>query len=348
LERTRQYAGKLSKNPSNILSSIYADYDALQLMQGRKYAESFPVDPNDLLGSNYYDLAYTLYQIYYRIGDTYWRDKARTVATAWRDGVNNQAVVKYMNGDWGAGPAVPPSRSLATLGLAVLAVENNDAQARAMVKLHSDLELYRLSTYRGDEAWLPGGDARESGYMLMNFIAATVVGYDHRTDARRLLDIILAHQQTDGHWNNYSKDVPSDCSNNGYGAFVLHYMTGLLMEGLIMYDQVFGDPRILPAIEKSVAWTWQNGWVPTAKAFNYADVNCGSVGAYPTSNLTGLIIPAWGYAYAKTHHDVYKTQGDQILKGFVEQGVPAIYGVKQFSQMFRSSPKYLGYIAVAR
>jgi hypothetical protein len=60
----------------------------------------------------------------------------------------------------------------------------------------------------------------------------------------------------------------------------------------------------------------------------------------PYPNLSGLFLPAWSYLAAKTGDPKYLTQGTQILQGQVYEGGLAIWGVKQFSQMFRSSSRY--------
>jgi hypothetical protein len=89
--------------------------------------------------------------------------------------------------------------------------------------------------------------------------------------------------------------------------------------------------------------------------------------------LNGLILPAFGYLYLKTGDPKYKTQGDQILNGMEQYGLQfpiadvAVHGpyprcvengtipgpdpgfaitqVKEFSQQYRSSSRYMGYLA---
>ena len=138
--------------------------------------------------------------------------------------------------------------------------------------------------------------------------------------------------------------------------YTLNYMMGLLMEALIMYDRAFGDSRIVPALQAGTNWLWTTQWVPTVPtssppfgAFKYADINSGSVNTAPYADLSGLILPAWGYLYSKTQASSYATQGQTILNGLVagagQPGIPGagIYNVKQFNQQFRSSPRYLGF-----
>jgi len=179
---------------------------------------------------------------------------------------------------------------------------------------------------------------------LMAAVAATLLGDNHRAVADRLVNEILKRQRPNGQWVGYSDLVPDSCSNDGQGAFTLNYMTGILMEGLILYDRAFGDARILPAIQKSLNWLWTTQWVPAQQAFQYADVNCGSVGTYPAADLTGLIWPAWGYAEYLTGNATIFTQGQAIFQGFVTVGVSSIPSVKHYDQLFRSSSHYLGYI----
>jgi hypothetical protein len=127
----------------------------------------------------------------------------------------------------------------------------------------------------------------------------------------------------------------------------VNYMNGILMEALIMYDRGIGDPRILPAMRKAVDWTWSTQWVAAAQGFHYADrVVPNWADTTPFPNLNGLLLPAWGHLYANTGDPRYLDQGNKILKGLVEVGGQQIWGVKQFTQMFRSSSRYLGYVAL--
>jgi hypothetical protein len=312
-------------------------YDALQLTQGRIYAEGFPPPGIDSIASaNFYDLALTLYQIYYRTGDPYWLTRARRVAIAWRDS-DNLAAVEKLNADEirsYEGGALS-GRIMSTLGLAILAVESNDTRARKLVNEQCLFQFWSVG-----KSALGYFDQRETGYTLMAFVAATILGYDQATNARRQLDIVLAAQRPDGRWatgiwpTNIGPDSP----------LTMNYMTGILMEALILYDRAIGDQRILPAILKGLQWLWNTQWVSAAQAFQYT--NTASDGTYPVAVLNGLLLPAWGYAYYKTGDPKYREQGNQILRRLVETGGNEIHGSKQFAQMFRSSSRYLGYIAL--
>jgi hypothetical protein len=215
-------------------------YDQLQLSQGRKYAEGFPEFPNELLSSNYYDLAFTLYQIYYRTGDPYWRDKARFVARTWRDAPDNQSIAPCMNGQWSTCRDVPSPRQMSTLGLAVLTLEADDGQARSIVHWHARLV---------EAGWMAWWDPRENGYALMALVASTILGDDHRTTALQQLDLILSQQQADGSW--IAPGTSDDCPR-GY-THPPTFMTGILLEALVLYDRAIGDARILPAFKRTAS-----------------------------------------------------------------------------------------------
>jgi hypothetical protein len=314
--------------------SVVEAYDAALLDMGQYYAGTFPELPDDMINSNYYDLALVLYTAYYRTQDSYWRDQARHVARLWRDAVNNRAVAAYLDGDWSLGSRVPPPRGMATLGLALFALEAGDAEARRMVHLHARLIEQRWVNSDGDYGLdnpiMPMGDPREAGYGLTALVASTLLGEDHKPAARRLLNSILSHQNANGRWQGWVE------SGNVY---TNNFMTGLLMESLAFYDRVIGDARILPAIERAMAWTWNTQWMASTRSFKYdADGN----DATPAPALNGLFLPGWAHAYARTGKAQYREQAEQILRGLVDRGLDEIWGVKQFSQVYRSSSQYLG------
>ena len=307
-------------------------YDLYALRRGKPIAAAFPSKPDDLVSSNYYDLALTLYTVYYRSGDPYWLEQARRVAGIWRDSPNNRNIDRYLAGDFSVGPTIPPPRSLSTLGLAILASEADDPQARHVVDDHARL----VENVYGFQ-W---SDPREAGYSLMALVASTVLGDDHRAGARQMLDVALANQKSDGRWEGTSDLVPA-------GPFVLNYMTGLLMEGLVLYDRAIGDPRIVPALRKGVDWTWSTQWVSRSQAFQYANINSGSVNTQPAPDLNGLMLPAWGYLFSATGDTRYRDQGNQIFQG-LSNVIPSVTGdEKHYAQIYRSSGRYLGFLTQA-
>jgi hypothetical protein len=347
-------------------------YDTWQLTQVQKTVNGFKSDPLALVTTvaksttmmwNYYDLALSCYLLYYRTGDTAWRDAARTVAVAWRNNdLNSNTIISvdggialYLAGQYWLNPPtntigrqVPPPRDFSTLGIAIHAVETGDTASRSIVNEQALL---------GERNWAQFIDGsvndgmRESAYSLMAMLSSTLLGDDHRATALVSLNGFLAGQKSDGRWEDTDTGAQVPALH-----FTQAFMMGLVMESLIMYDRVIGDPRIIPALTAATAYLWNTLWVPVVPnssppfgAFQYANINSGTVNTNPYANLSGLIVPAWGYLYAKTGNTVYKTQGDAALSGMVAGGAQAaipgsgIYDSKQSNQEFRSSPRYLGW-----
>ena len=324
-------------------------YDKLQVTQAGVYApggsRGFP-QFSTIYDSNYYDLALALYLLSYRIpGDTTWLKGARTVAERWASDPYSLASTS------GA-----PPRTYSTLGLAVYYLDTGSTKAKAVVNSQAAHAARYFGVYDGGSK-----DMRESAYALMAMIASTIIGGDdHSADALKSLNGLLAGQMSDGRWQNHDNcAVYKNCTPMvPAGYYTLNYMMGLVLEALIMYDRAFGDSRIVPALKAGTNWLWSTQWVPvvpgsspTFGAFQYGDINSGSVNTEPSANLSGLIVPAWGYLYARTQNSTYATQGQTILNGMVagngQLGISGagIYNVKQFNQEFRSSPRYVGFVA---
>jgi hypothetical protein len=349
-------SGTLVNPPSEALGKLLgpmvpagkdtAAYDKVLLERGKAIADAFPGKPTmDLSGDGridvgdylFYDLPLVLYRNYYRTNDPYWRDKAREAAKAWRDYPGNQKMAKYNAGEWKLWPELNHQpRCFGTLGMAVLALESNDAEARKVVNSQAKLidAVWMHGQYQSlTNAVMPIGDPRECGYALMALTASTVLGDDHKKAAKELLDKIIEKQKPDGQW------LSSDDKVEG-GGYTSNFMTGILNESLVFYDRAIGDARIAPAIEKNLAWTFKTQWVKADKGFKYH-----SVGETQTDGvLGGLMVQAWGYAYAKTGKQEYLDQGKEIMAGVTGRGFNEIWGPKQYCQIFRSSPMYFGQV----
>ncbi|MDQ8175723.1 MAG: hypothetical protein P2976_09050 [Gemmatimonadota bacterium] len=321
-------------------------YDTTMLARGAAFADVQGAKPDkDLNGDGkvdvgdhlFYDLPLVLYKLHYRSGDPAWRERARAAAVAWREYPGNRKIVPYLAGAWKLWPElVNQPRCMGTMGLAVLALEADDAEARKLVDAHARLieSAWMHGTYQslGDPV-MPFGDPRESGYGLIALVASTVLGDNHRPAAKELLDRILERQQADGQWLAKDAKAPGGgCTSN--------FMTGILTEALVLYDRAIGDPRILPAVERNLAWTWKTQWVAAERGFQYHAVG----ETRPDGLLGGLMVQAWGFAYARTGNRAYLDQGHEIMRGLTGRGLGEIWGVKQYAQAFRSSPNFLGYI----
>lgn len=325
-----------------------AALDDIAFKRGREYADALPIrhttDVNgdgavDYSDAYFYDLPLILYRNYYRSGEAIWREKARSTSASWRDYPGNQKMRKYLEGDWKLWrEVVNQPRCFNTLGLAVFALESDDAVAKGIVFDHANQieKVWMYGEYQSlKHPVMALGDPRECAYGLMALLAATVVGQDHRKGAAELLDHILKSQKPDGQWQSPDGDAPG-------GGYSSNYMVGLLTESLLLYERVIGDARILAAIEKNLAWTWSTQWSGESEGFQYHSVK--ETGAQPA--LNGLMLPAWGYAYYKTGKAAYLEQGNRIAAGLAGKGSKDMWGVKQYNQFFRSSAQFAGYVAL--
>ena len=121
-----------------------------------------------------------------------------------------------------------------------------------------------------------------------------------------------------------------------------NYMTGLVHDALIKYyTYVTPDPRIPPAIKKTLDWMWATQWVSSAQAFKYLSDLTSSGGTDPSPDLNLLIVTGYGWYYWYSRDATYKTRGDAVFSG----GVIGAYldGYKQFNQNYYASYRYLFY-----
>jgi hypothetical protein len=319
--------------------SPYAAFDSAQQSLSASYAASWPQQPGDLVSSYYYDLGLSLYHTALRTGDAARLAEAREVTREWRDSPALQSLHPCMEQpgnpfNYALCDGIPAARNIALGGVAVLALEAGDAEASSLLDLYA--RYVRLKT--DEDFW---DDPRENGYKLMYLTAAVAMGYDHRALVKTLLDTSLAQQRADGSWAIQA--TYEGCSYQ----YPENFMLGLLMEGLILYDRVIGDPRILPAVRKTADWLWATQWNASLLAFRYSPPQAeGCIPGSPSTHLlSGLYLPGWGYLLARTGQAAYATQAEAIFQGLVQQGLPNIGtgNVKFFNQVFRSSSQYLGY-----
>jgi hypothetical protein len=332
-------------------------------------ARGFPQSPI-ITDANFYDLAYVVYQVFFRTGDTKWRDAARTIARAYRDSPSGdvRVLTRKVRGDYGyAGEeAIPPPRSASTVGLAVLAAETGDTKAREIVHAHA--RIFRCWG-QGDAGW----DLRESAYSLMAALAAVALGdgdaphnyaacWNNSPPARTLTPRQLAKELLDHQlrmqgrlgppgslltMQDADKGVPKNTAWSNL------FMGGLVTEGWVMYDRIIGDPRIVPALEAYVDWMWSTQWYPKEKAFAYSNVTInwpnGNAARYPEPGLNGIYLGAWGYVAAKTGKADYRAQIDEILAGMLRTFASLgdshnFFLVKMYPENFRNAAQGIGYL----
>ena len=85
----------------------------------------------------------------------------------------------------------------------------------------------------------------------MAMLSSTLLGDDPRATALVSLNGFLAGQKSDGRWEDTDTGAQVPALH-----FTQAFMMGLVMESLIMYDRVIGDPRIIPALTAATAYLW--------------------------------------------------------------------------------------------
>jgi hypothetical protein len=149
---------------------------------------------------------------------------------------------------------------------------------------------------------------------------------------RKALGRILASQSPDGAYRFQQEQ----CGHNK------PFMVGLLNDALIQYhDQFEADPRILPAVKRSLDYLWDRNWNAKAQAFVYLEGPCGDNDLAPAPDLNNLILSGFGWVYRETGDTTYRDRGDAVLAGAVKGAWLA--GGKQFNQTYTTSYKYAAF-----
>src|SRR5213078_1756025 len=95
---------------------------------------------------------------------------------------------------------------------------------------------------------------------------------------------ILSTQQSDGSYRFVEWEMAHS-----------NYMTGMMHDALIKYyTYVQPDPRIPPAIKKTLDWMWATQWDTSVQAFKYLDQVTSTGGTTPYPDLNGLIVTGYG------------------------------------------------------
>lgn len=141
--------------------------------------------------------------------------------------------------------------------------------------------------------------------------------------------------------NLYDHDPDEGCAVGDYGSSP--WMSGLLLESVILYHKLTNDP----AAQESILMALDDLKARYLAKGDYAGVSFVYLGcsAYSdgTPDLDNLISHAFGYAYKLTKNPDYLKVGLDLFNTSVRYGVTATH--KHFAQQFRSSGHFPAYIA---
>jgi hypothetical protein len=140
--------------------------------------------------------------------------------------------------------------------------------------------------------------------------------------------------------NLYDHDPDEGCSANDYGSSP--WMSGLLLEGIVTYHKLTGDPiareSILMALDDLKA-----RYLATREyaGSSFVYQGCPARMNDGTPDLDNLISHAFGYGYKLTGSAEYLMIGTLIFKTAVEHG--QVTSHKHYNQQFRSSGLFVAY-----
>ncbi len=297
---------------------------------------------------HYYDAITTTYQLYARTGTlTYLVNARRWALHHRRDQI-------HLSGADIGHPRCPAqyltnTRYTFPQGLVQDFFMFGDEEARNVSGLvvdnfympHAESWYYKAPNTRG--FWTE----REAAFSLIG-ILAHYEATGNATYLNRVRDRIasLHRMQVDNGrraWvhNLYDHDPSEGCSPPDYGSSP--WMSGLLLEAVIKYHKLTGDPvareSILMAVDDLRARYLATG---DFAGVSFVYLGC-PVYTDGTPDLDNLISHAFGYAYRLTGTQVYRTVGTDIFTTSVEDGVTASH--KHYDQQFRSSGHFPAYIA---
>lgn len=276
---------------------------------------------------NYYDRAKIYYVWWARTGNAVYKQRADAMAVDYRDRF-------LVPNDYGTS-----AHWSQMAGVMLHAVLNSDAKSLTAVGRVADIFAlpYYVNNLQDVNAEM---DNRMQARTLTAFLyayktnAPSLNGNNWATLLRASLTKILASQAADGSY----PFVAVQCGKNK------NFMTGLLNDALIEYYMVFEkDPRILPAVKKSLDFMWTSSWRANDKAFTYLSGPCASdpEAQVSATDLNLMILPGFGWVYRMTGDMTYKTRGDAVFAGGVTGAW--LYGSKPFNQNYTNSYKYFAF-----
>ena len=295
---------------------------------------------------HYYDSITTAYQLYVRTGDPRYMAVARRWALHHR---RDQIYLTGANTGYGRCSDITKTRYTFPQGLVQDYFMFGDQEARRVSGLivdnfymnHGASNYYMAPNARGFFT------EREAAFALIGIMAHyEATGNPAYLDRVRTRVASLHRMQVDNGrraWvhNLYDHDPSEGCAPSDYGSSP--WMSGLLLEGIVRYHQISGDPvareSILMAVDDLAARYVATG-SNAGESFVYLGCPAYSDG---TPDLDNLIAHAFGYAYKLTGAAGYRTLGTALFNTAVSDGSAA--SAKHYDQQFRSSGHFPAYIS---
>lgn len=252
----------------------------------------------------YYDGARVYFQIADYTGDQSWEACAYNIARQYRD-----AIMAAPNG-WGQGWRVFPH------GLRMAYERSGDESYKNALML-----LATKSAFAHPGGRLTDDACRETAYIVETYINAEKLGAPRNPLLARAVSYLLG-----------DVEVLFDTHN-----YMVHqtFYDGLIAEALIEYYELTEDPRIPPAIQKILDWTWSTGWDNHAEQLVY---NPDVVPRTYYTNLNNLLVPAFAWYYSITGDVRYQRRGDEMFAHALDSDIS--FSGKLFSQNYRWSFAY--------
>ncbi|WP_437726747.1 hypothetical protein [Sorangium sp. So ce861] len=303
----------------------------------------------------YYDGPHALYQRFLRNGDAARYRRARAEAVWYRQHElrfspdRRLAVHVCEREDWT--PAAPLSwqvlRRMLGQGMLDDYLLTGDPAAREAVLAMGEALRLNLPALTGGKEDVLRATERNMAWAMMTL--SSYYALDPRPELlaalRGLADRTVAWQRQ-GASGAFEHDLhradPSECERGPRGGSP--FMTALLVDALMDYRALTGDPRVRGVVARAAGWLAERAITSDRRALRYL-WGC-ETDAYDdsgTADLNLLIVPVFGAAYALTGDPRWIDVGDALA----DVGVKEMW-VKQpkhWNQAMRAFGRYLGYRA---
>lgn len=286
-----------------------------------------------------YNRGAILYQAWLRTGDpTYWHHATAYVA----DYLTRYIAVTIGPAPWWALSEEPALHYWLT----------GDERSRTLLgKMAASLAAQVAPGSAGYQLEVAHGDDRLKARVLTAGIEAARLELTPAGEPlAAALDRVLAAQQPSGAWGGAQ-----------YQGGQSPFMVGMLLTALgRYYDEIAPDPRIPPAVARTLADLWAHEWDPAARGFRYVTHDVFDAAGtqthwpVPEPGLNGLIAPAyaWWAAHAPdaAASATARARTDTILAGLAQPAPRAWWASsgKAFDQAYTRLFTVLAWRAVAR